>query len=113
MKERSGPPGLIKAVREQAPDLLEQSSELPVLIMDAIQQVKHIKDFSEQQRSTLDMLARELRKERTTSRQTWLGLAALILAIVIAAEGAQWFLDLPVSSWLLGITGIYLLAHKR
>jgi ubiquinone biosynthesis protein len=111
MKQRSGPPGLIKAMREQGPDWLEQSSELPLLIMDAIQQVKHIKDYSEQQRSTLDLLSREFLKEKSSSRQTWLGLGSLALAAIIATDGVHWLIDLPLSSWLLGIGGLYLLAR--
>lgn len=113
MKERTGPPGLIKAMREQGPDWLEQTSEVPQLVLDAIQQVKHLKDYNEQQRKTLKLLARELKTNNRSQQRVWLGATALIVAVIGTAGDTQLLQQIPPISWGAGILGIYLLASRR
>lgn len=113
MKERTGPPGLLKAMREQGPDWLEQTSEVPQLVLDAIQQVKHLKDYNQQQRKTLKLLARELKTNNRSQQRVWLGAAALIVAVLGTAGDTQLLQHIPPISWGAGILGIYLLASRR
>jgi len=59
VKERSGPVGLIKAIKEQGPEWLEQSSEVPRLLMDTMQQFSSNKDLHERNEKTLELRNRD------------------------------------------------------
>lgn len=112
MKERTGPPGLLKAMREQGPDWLEQTSEVPHLFMDAIHQVKRFKDYNDQQRHTLRLLTAEIEKNRKNRNRTWFGIAAVVIALISAVNDMAIFQQVPAVSWIAGLAGLYLLAGR-
>ncbi len=112
MKERTGPPGLLKAVREQGPNWLEQTSEMPHLILDIVQQVKRFKDNNDQQRQTLKLLNEQIEQGRQRQTRAWWGIAALALATITATTGYEVLHQIPPLSWVAGIAGIYLLVSK-
>jgi len=113
MKQRSGPPGLLKAMREQGPEWLEQTSEVPHLILDAVQQVKRFKDYNEQYRQTLKLLTDEVIRGRKNQQRVWAGIAAIAVALFIAANNTVALQQVPTISWVIGIVGLYLLVLRR
>ncbi|MCF7981248.1 MAG: ubiquinone biosynthesis regulatory protein kinase UbiB [Pseudomonadales bacterium] len=112
MKQRSGPPGLLKAMREQGPEWLEQTSEVPHLILDAVQQIKRFKDFNEQQRQTLKLLTNEIIRGRKNQQRTWLGITSIALALFAATNNSPLFQQVPTASWIAGLIGLYLLVGR-
>ena len=113
MKQRSGPPGLLKAMREQGPEWLEQTSEVPHLILDAVQQVKRFKDYNEQYRQTLKLLTDEVIRGRKNQQRVWAGIAAIAVALFIAANDTAVLQQAPAISWIVGMIGLYLLVLRR
>ena len=113
MKQRSGPPGLLKAMREQGPEWLEQTSEVPHLILDAVQQVKRFKDYNEQYRQTLKLLTDEVIRGRKNQQRVWAGIAAIVVALFIAANDTDALQQVPAVSWIVGMIGLYLLVLRR
>lgn len=113
MKQRSGPPGLLKAMREQGPEWLEQTSEVPHLILDAVQQVKRFKDYNEQYRQTLKLLTDEVIRGRKNQQRVWAGIAAIAVALFIAANDTAVLQQVPAISWIVGMIGLYLLVLRR
>ena len=112
MKERTGPPGLLKAMREQGPDWLEQTAEMPQLVLDVVQQIKRFKDNNDQQRQTLKLLTAEIEQGRRRQRRAWWGIAAIALAAITATTGHEQLYQIPPVSWVAGLAGLYLLVGK-
>lgn len=112
MKERSGPPGLLKALKEHGPEWLEQSSEVPYLLSDAMQQIKRSKEYNEQQRQILKILSESVTQRRKQRTQTWLGGALILLAYLLFQDSQPFAQPIPTASWVAGLLGLYLLANR-
>lgn len=102
MRKRIGPAGLIKTLQTHLPSWLEQSPEMPQLVHDALEQIRHGGAPQQQEHATLTFL-REQQARADKRRRT--GLMALVL-IIAAIAGTQpqaqaWVEGLPVWSWAL------------
>ncbi len=112
MKERTGPPGILKAVREQGPDWLEQSIDFPQVALDVVQQFRHIRSYSEQHQETLLLMEKQLAKDKHRGANFWLGTAAVAVAFVLATDLGTLAGEVPATSWALGILGVVLLLRR-
>lgn len=114
LRDRIGPPRLMKAVRQHLPDWLEQTPEVPQLIFEAMSQIRHLDRFSQGQDRALEALRLELQRERRQDRRQWLAFAFIAAAGLSATEGGwAWLSNLPPHGWLLAAAGVYLLLRSQ
>lgn len=116
MRERNGPRALFKNIMENGPDWLEQSHELPQLILDTLQQSRHIKTLGEQQAQAFELLQQQQKQQaqdkRRNHRRSLLAIGVLTLAAVTASQYNLQLPSIPVVSWMLGATGLWLLVSR-
>jgi len=112
MIEKMGPRGVLKSIRERAPDWLEQLPNLPQLAVDAMQQVKHLDQIAKNQQQAIDQLNTQL--EERGQNQGWrtLGWLTLIAGLMwpfqdMITTEIQW------SSGLAAAAGLLLLIRYR
>ena len=117
MRERNGPKALFRNIRDHGPDWLEQCHELPQMILDTLQQSRHIKRLGEQQAEAFNLLQQQRQQQAQQHRKnrfyTTLAVGALAIAALVASQSDyNAIADIPVSSWLLGATGLWLLLSR-
>ncbi|MCH8499148.1 MAG: ubiquinone biosynthesis regulatory protein kinase UbiB [Marinobacter sp.] len=110
LRQRIGPPGLLKTVQDYLPGWLEQSTEMPQLLHDALAQVRN----SGQPYTHLQaQLAAEQRREQLRQRRTRRTLlASLLIASGWLTTREDWLSVLqqvPWQGWLLAGLGMVLL----
>lgn len=72
LQEQIGPTALLKRMREQTPQLLGRLPELPEVLFDALEQLRHSGQWQERQQRELQQLRHEVLAAR---RRDWLALA--------------------------------------
>jgi ubiquinone biosynthesis protein len=116
MRERNGPRALLKNIVENGPDWLEQSHQLPQLVLDTLQQSKHIKTLGEQQAQTFKLLQQQQDQQTANKRRnrqySCLAIAALGLAALATTQYHQELTTIPPISWALGALGLWLLINR-
>jgi len=116
MRDRNGPRALFKNIVENGPDWLEQSHELPQLVLDTLQQSRHIKTLGEQQAKAFELLqqqqAQQTHEKRRNRWRSWLAAGSLALAAVIASQHSLELDNIPAISWALAIVGLGLLISR-
>ena len=112
MKERMGPKGVYRSIKQQAPDWLEKLPHMPQLLFDALNQVRDL-DNSRLRDIRAYQQAKDELKAKSRRRQS-LALLFIAGAVVAASpELQEWLCELPVSSWVLaGLGGVLLLRGK-
>jgi len=101
MQRRIGPQGMLASLREQLPDLLEQTPEVPQLIHDTLTRLSE----NPQPMVAVPPARRPVRKLPLA-----LATGCILAAVVIAVPAVQtWLHQLPVASWLLLAAGGLLL----
>ncbi|MFE8070682.1 ubiquinone biosynthesis regulatory protein kinase UbiB [Marinobacteraceae bacterium S3BR75-40.1] len=114
MRERIGPPGLLKAFRQQLPELLEQTPEMPRLVHDALQQITGLERTSQHQQYSLEHLREDLGSAARRQRRLWLATLCLAGGIVVGdASALSWLQDLPAQSWALFGAGVFFLWPRQ
>ncbi|HTN33170.1 MAG TPA: ubiquinone biosynthesis regulatory protein kinase UbiB [Marinobacter sp.] len=115
MRKRLGPTGLIKTLQTHFPAWLEQSPEMPQLVHDALEQIRHGGTKNQQDNATVAFL----REQQTrTEKRRRRGIIALIL-IAAAVVGTQpeahaWAENLPAWSWVFfAAAGLLLVRGSR
>lgn len=112
MKERMGPKGVYRSIKQQAPDWLEKLPHMPQLLFDALNQVRdldnsRLRDIRAYQQAKDELEAKSRRRK---------SLALLLIAgaaVAASPELQNWLCELPVSSWVLaGLGGVLLLREK-
>ncbi|WP_106479101.1 ubiquinone biosynthesis regulatory protein kinase UbiB [Phytohalomonas tamaricis] len=81
MKERSGPVGFWKSLKQQAPDLAHRMPELPVLAHQALAQVEIDRKRRHEQSETLVAVQSTLNDLRKSTRRLRIGLVIVTLAL--------------------------------
>jgi len=116
MRERNSPRALFKNIIENGPDWLEQSHELPQLVLDTLQQSHHIKTLGEQQAQAFELLqqqqAQQLLDKRRNRRRSWLAVAALTVAAGAASQYNLTLESIPPISWGMAVLGFWLLISR-
>ena len=111
MKERMGPRGVYRAVKQQAPDWLDKMPHLPQLVYDALGQVRKLDQI---RASDLQRYAEAAAKvQRRQERRRWAGLI-LIGAVLVSAQPqwSEWVSEMSISGWLFAGIGVYLLLRR-
>ncbi|MGH1432699.1 MAG: ubiquinone biosynthesis regulatory protein kinase UbiB [Neptuniibacter sp.] len=111
MKERMGPKGVYRTIKQQAPDWLEKMPHMPQLIFDALNQVRNLDDTRQRDMRAYEKARSELHaKDR---RVRFAGVALILSGLVIADEQVlEWVCDLPTGSWILAGLGVLLLLKR-
>lgn len=114
MKQRMAPPGVLKNLKQHLPEWLEQSPEIPTLLFDAMNQIKHLESYGRQRENQTLKLLEEIKQQRKQSKDTLIG-GALVISGILLMQAETIYL-LTAASWLHIapiIIGIYLLVRKK
>lgn len=114
MRQRIGPPGLIKSIRDHLPTWLEQTPEMPQLVYEAVVQLKELDRFNRSQEEELEHLRQDVARSDLRLRRYWL--ATLFFVAAWLASGSPswlWIKAIPEPSWVLGAIGVYLIFPRR
>ncbi|WP_299182471.1 ubiquinone biosynthesis regulatory protein kinase UbiB [uncultured Neptuniibacter sp.] len=111
MKERMGPKGVYRSIKQQAPDWLEKMPHMPQLVFDALNQVRNL-DNSRQR----DIRAYQQAKdeyENKSRRRHYAGVLLIAAAIIAGNPQVIDYLQaLPATSWVLAFAGLLLLFKR-
>ena len=119
-RKRMHPATVLNALKENVPDWIEQLPQLPKLWLDAMAQQgyqhKQLASISEELQQ-IKQQQRRMSKKRAQQSKLF-GILALLGAVILALSPTypalqSGLLDLPLSSWILGGLGAYLLCFKR
>ncbi|OZG74897.1 ubiquinone biosynthesis regulatory protein kinase UbiB [Hahella sp. CCB-MM4] len=114
MRQRVAPPGLFKAIKQQLPNWLEQTPELPQVLYEAVDQLRHLDRYNRANQNSLDALNRALAKDKQQRKDFWLGSVTLGVAGYLAFSQPSVVLqDIHWSVWALSTVGIYLVARPK
>ncbi len=108
MRERVAPPSLLKAIREHLPQWLEQTPEMPQLLYDAADRLRHLDQF-DQTNQSIQQVKASLDSERRQRKDYFWGAILLAAAAGLAAFDLEpQPLELPWPTLALGFVAIYL-----
>lgn len=114
MKQRMAPPGVWKNVKQHLPEWLEQSPEIPKLVFDAMNQIKHLDNFGKQREQNTLALNNELKQQRSQSKDVIIGLAFIIAGFVVATPSAlDWLNTISWQSAVPFLVGSYFLVRRK
>ncbi|WP_165856159.1 ubiquinone biosynthesis regulatory protein kinase UbiB [Marinobacter sp. JSM 1782161] len=114
MRQRIGPPGMIKSLREHLPSWLEQSPEMPQLVHDALLRVRDLDRTASTDHATLKALQDAERARRRSFRRTVLALACLGGAwLTTQPLGWTSLESIPTQGWILIAAAGWLLVGRR
>lgn len=106
MKQRVAPPGVWKQVKQHFPDWLEQSTELPQLLYDAMQQIRHL-EVAPAPKASNQIPAYELHQKRRKRILLFTSLAFFASAAWFASPTLQhWLASMPKESYVMAAIGI-------
>ena len=112
MKEKASPQAAFKTLQQEAPNWLHILPTLPRLIQDIGQQVQGGKLKMQLSSKDLEKIQQEIRTSSQRTTMTISGAAFIIAAAIIKAlDGgeATMFAEIPLLSYLLGLSGLLLL----
>ena len=112
MKEKASPQAAFKTLQQEAPNWLHTLPTLPRLIQDIGQQVQGGKLKMQLSSKDLEKIQQEIRTSSQRTTMTISGAAFIIAAAIIKAlDGgeATMFAEIPLLSYLLGLSGLLLL----
>ncbi|MGB0205633.1 MAG: ubiquinone biosynthesis regulatory protein kinase UbiB [Neptuniibacter sp.] len=111
MKERMGPKGVYRTIKQQAPDWLEKMPHMPQLIFDALNQVRNLDDARQRDIRAYEQAKADLQTKN--QRVHYLGLALIASALVFSDDRIlEWLCDLPPGSWVLAGLGVLFLLKR-
>jgi ubiquinone biosynthesis protein len=112
MKEKASPQAAFKTLQQEAPNWLHTLPTLPRLIQDIGQQVQGGKLKMQLSSKDLEKIQQEIRTSSQRTTMTISGAAFIIAAAIIKALDsgeATMFAEIPLLSYLLGLSGLLLL----
>jgi ubiquinone biosynthesis protein len=108
MKQRVAPPGVWKQVKQHFPDWLEQSTELPQLLYDAMQQIRHL-DVVPAPKSIHSVQSDAHHPKRSKKTLLFVSTFFFASAVWFASPSIQeWLTSLPKESFIMAALGILL-----
>jgi ubiquinone biosynthesis protein len=114
MKQRMAPPSVWKNVKQHLPEWLEQSPEIPKLLFDAMNQIKHLDNFGKQREQNTLALHNELKQKRSQSKDWLIGFAFIIAGFVVATPRAlDWLNTISWQSAVPFLLGCYFLVRRK
>jgi ubiquinone biosynthesis protein len=115
MRERMAPLGMLKSLKNNIPDWLEQTPEMPQLLHDAIKQVSMM-NTPPMQNTPQPSVPDRNRRRLIAGPHTDYAIAATLFAVAWLTQDAgiiTWIQTLPPFTILLGAAGIYFLARRK
>lgn len=114
MKQRIAPPGVWKNVKQHLPEWLEQSPEVPKLIFDAMNQIKHLDSYQQQRDNQTIQLKNEINQQRKQSKDYMIGIALLAFGFVLTKQEVQnWFQDYSWATIGSALVGAYFIFRRK
>lgn len=114
MKQRIAPPGIWKNIKQHFPEWLEHSPEVPQLVFDAMNQIKHLNQYQSQRDSQLLLLANAIKEERKPTKDYLIGGTLVLLTIGISEpQSVHWLTSLPAIAWAPLVIGTYFIFRKK
>ncbi len=111
MKERMGPKGVYRSIKQQAPDWLEKMPHMPQLIFDALNQVRNLDNARQRDIRAYEKARAEL--DARSKGKSYLGLGLIVAALFAGnQELLEWLCDLPATSWVLAGLGLLFIFKK-
>ncbi|MDF2182971.1 ubiquinone biosynthesis regulatory protein kinase UbiB [Neptuniibacter sp. CAU 1671] len=111
MKQRMGPKGVYRAIKQQAPDWLEKMPHMPQLIFDALTQVRRLDDNRLRDQRAYQAAYHEIARQQRN--RTLLGVGLLAAAALLAEPALlDWVAELPLVSWVVAAFGAVLLLRR-
>ena len=114
MKQRMAPPGVWKNLKQHVPEWLEQSPEVPKLLFDAMNQIKHLDNFGKQREHQNLALQHEIKQQRGQSKDYVLGIALILAGFAIASPTTfNWVNTISWQSAVPFLLGSYFLIRRK
>jgi len=114
MKQRMAPPGVWRNVKQHLPEWLEHSPEVPKLLFDAMNQIKHLDNYRLQRDHELSGLKAEIRQQGRRTNDMVIGLALLGIGIFInQSADPTWLTETSWQSIAPIALGAYFLVRKK
>ncbi len=114
MRQRVAPPGLFKAIKQHMPTWLEQTPEIPQVLYEAVDQIRHLDRYNRANQESLDALNKALARDKQQRKDFWLGGLTLAAAAYLAFKQQVTQLpDVHWSIWVLCAAGLYLVARPK
>lgn len=109
--KRLSPISMLNKIRDNLPELIEILPEIPQLVIDAAAQQKQLSNINSTLKSELLTRRTDALRSRQRARLTGLSLLALTLISIIPSVN-QLLSGIPLVSFGLGISGLYLLCFR-
>ncbi|MCX2978364.1 ubiquinone biosynthesis regulatory protein kinase UbiB [Candidatus Marimicrobium litorale] len=104
VERRYSPQAVLQRLQHHAPSWIEQLPQLPEAVLESLQQTQH----------KPTALAESPPRQKRQSSQPLLGVILLATAALTATpDGLQIIAEAPAASWLLALTGIWLLLPRQ
>lgn len=114
MRQRIGPPGMLKSLREHLPAWLEQSPEMPQLVHDALLRIRDLDRTQNTDHATLRAMQRAELEHRRGMRRIVVGIVCLIGAWMTTQPASWTSLEtIPLPGWALIAVAGWLLVGRR
>jgi ubiquinone biosynthesis protein len=112
-KRRLSPWENLKKLKNRFPELIEQLPELPELVYDFLTEARTSQKQAQRIMQKQAALREQARRRRSKKRFRF-GLAAILLAAIMATTNlGAWMDSLPLEVWLLSFTGLGLLYFRH
>lgn len=114
MKQRIAPPGIWKNIKQHLPDWLEQSPEVPQLLFDAMNQIKHLDQYQHQRNDQALILANEIKQQRKQSKDYMIGISLLVVGFIATrSESLNWVSELSLQAIAPIMIGAYFILRTK
>ncbi len=114
MKKRMAPPGVWRNVKQHLPEWLEHSPEVPKLLFDAMNQIKHLDSHQIRRDREFHGLQEELQRQGKRANDYIIGLGFVVLGFAITLPESQlWLNNLGWQSLLPLAVGSYFLFRRK
>ncbi len=114
MKQRVAPPGIWKNIKQHLPEWLEQSPEVPQLLFDAMNQIKHLDHYSHQRDNQSLVLTDAIKQQRKQSKDYMIGLSLLAIGYIAThSESLNWISELSLQAVAPIALGAYFILRTK
>ena len=99
MKKRIAPPGVWKNIKQHFPEWLEQTPEVPQLLFDAMNQIKHLDHYQQHRDKQAQLATAEIKQQRKQSKDYMIGLGLFMVAFIATdPDKLNWISELSLQA---------------
>lgn len=114
MKQRIAPPGIWKNIKQHFPSWLEQTPEVPQLLFDAMNQIKHLDNYQHQRDNQAQILASEIKQQHKQSKDYMIGVSLLVVGFIATrSENLNWINELSFQVAAPIVIGAYFIFRTK